>query len=444
MSGKSTTSVGGDSFQQTTFSNVPLHSDWYWTHVGYCYLVAGCVLVFIVRYLTCSFTTHSPLSFVTFIIPPFLAPPPRQSQLASTLQKRTKRIVGARSILIHHGLPPTFSSKKLRSILQEYFPTGIDEVTVIDDLTQVHSILHRRRELADQLDRMRMLDASYEHGTLSWNLLLCPGSVLVPSPSEVLCSYLCCTPCRYAWRHEQITRCVCPGKKRHQPLPTLYSSVKSDREILDPRAKSAIQSLDEELDFFPEDAIQVYNNRKCMGAAFIVFESTATRNEFVRFVNAHSCFGQILNAMDDCSFCFRPEVKANEEEQNRESAAMSKTNELAPHLSKLVLASAPEPDDIIWMNLKYRPYSISGALGFLVRQCMTIGLLLLFSSPTAVLVYVKLDSSSAFYQDLASRHTFLVTLFVSYLPSLLLVRCVQLLSFHFLWRWCHHFLSLFL
>lgn len=341
------------------------------------------------------------------------------------------------------------TSKKLRAILSEYFPAGIDEVAVIDDLTQVHAILHRRRELSDELERMRLLDANYEHGTLSWNLLLCPGSVLVPSPIEVVSSYLCCKPCRYAWRHEQVSRCLCPKHKRN--LRPHYSSVKSDREILDPRARSAIQSLDEELDFFPEEAIRVYNNKKCIGAAFIVFESTAKRNEFVRLVNAHSFVGRVYNALESCSLSSRDEAAGLsagdapgvERHAENEATALSSTsstrttsksknpsatNELAPHLSKLVLESAPEPDDVIWTNLEYRPYSLSGVIGFLLRQVATVAMLLLFSSPTAVLVYVKLDSDSVMYDELASRHSFLATLLVSYLPSLLLVRCSSCLS----------------
>ncbi|TYZ64967.1 hypothetical protein PybrP1_005759 [[Pythium] brassicae (nom. inval.)] len=403
VSGKS---VHGDSFQQTTFSNVPLHSEWYWAHVAYCYLVAGCVLVFILR----------------------------QSQLSSTLQKRTKRIVGARSLLIRHGLPPTVTSKTLRAMLSECFPKGVDEVTVIDDLTHVHAILHRRRELSSELERMRLLDASYEHGAMSWNLLLCPGSVLLPSPIAVVSSYLCCTPCRYAWRHEQVSRCLCPAH-RHTRLRPHYSSVKSDREILDPRARHAIQSLDEELDFFPEEAIRVYNNRQCIGAAFVVFESTAARNAFVRFVHAHSCVGRVYNALESCSLTSKGDAgsrgagSAAESGVENEATALSPTmgatsaatSGLAPYLSKLVLESAPEPDDIIWTNIEYRPYSFTGVVGFLLRQVATVALLLLFSSPTAVLVYVKLDSDSALYDDLASRHSFLATLLVSYLPSLLLI-----------------------
>ena len=41
--------------------------------------------------------------------------------MCATLRTRTKRIIGGRSILIHHGLPPTLTSKKLRAILQEYY-----------------------------------------------------------------------------------------------------------------------------------------------------------------------------------------------------------------------------------------------------------------------------------------------------------------------------------
>lgn len=363
----------------------------------------------------------SDLLTVLVSCPRFLSLAPRQSQLASTLQKRTKRIVGARSLLIHHGLPPSFTSKKLRAVLREYFPVGIDEVTVIDDLTEVHAILHRRRALADALERTRLLDAAFEHGTMSWNLLLCPGSVLVPSPLDVLESYLCCKPCQYVWRHEQVSDCVCPAHRRR--LRPHYSSVKSDREILDPRARSTIQSLDEQLDFFPEDAIRVYNQRQCMGAAFIVFESTAKRHAFVRLVNAHSCFGRVMNALDSCTWT--PQGSTEDAASEPTAPTSADTSDLAPYLSQLVLESAPEPDDIIWENLKYRPYSVAGVVGFLARQVTTIALLLLFSTPTAVLVYVKLDSSSAFYKDLEAHHTFVVTLLVSYLPSLLLVRGVS-------------------
>ncbi|GLD93509.1 hypothetical protein PINS_up002101 [Pythium insidiosum] len=50
LSGNAHTSLPGNSFQQTTLSNVPLLSDWYWAHVAYCYAVALLVISFLTRY----------------------------------------------------------------------------------------------------------------------------------------------------------------------------------------------------------------------------------------------------------------------------------------------------------------------------------------------------------------------------------------------------------
>ena len=87
-----------------------------------------------------------------------------------------------------------------------------------------------------------------------------------------------------------------------------------------------------------------------------------------------------------------------------------------------MLASAPEPDDIIWKNLPYRPLAVCDVARALARQLAALVLLLLFSTPTAVLVYIKLDSTSGVYNRLYAEHSTLVTLVATYLPSLLLVR----------------------
>lgn len=338
----------------------------------------------------------------------------RQHALSTTLRRRTKRIIGGRSIFIRDGLPANMTSKRLRAILSKAFPDSITEVTVIQDLRKVHSILHLRRELSDKLDRMRDLDARYEHGALSWNLLLCPGSILVPSPSDICYSYATCRPCRYMYRHEQISQYCCPSHTE-TARPARYSSVKSTREIIDPKTASDIQSLDDELDFFPEEAIELYINRKCMGAAFVVFSTTAARNEFISLVREHTILGWMVNRAEDLSDCVRLG-------HTQEKVPASATGELAPHLSKLVLNSAPEPDDIIWTNLEYRPFSLFRIIAFILRQVMTLLLLLIFSSPTAVLVYIKLDSTSDIYHGLDDKHSPFTTLIATYLPSLLLVR----------------------
>ncbi|RLN53657.1 hypothetical protein BBJ28_00022005 [Nothophytophthora sp. Chile5] len=366
---------GSDTYQETTFSNVPLHSDWYWAHVGYCYLVAFGVLHLLRR----------------------------QHELSSALRRRSKHIVGARSIFIHHGLPVDTTSKSLRAALRSVTPRegAVHEVTVLQDLSVVHQLLVRRRELSEALSRIQALDEAYETGTLSWNLLCCPGSVLVPRPLE------CCCP-----KHSP------KAVKRPSRSDTMYESLADDSAVqaYDMTAARKLFALHEELDFFPEDALDEYAKRRCMGAAFVIFDSTATRNAFVRVVRGQSCVGRIVNTAEalarrgfrDQTPLLTPESTISEP--------------LAPILQNLVLESAPEPDDVIWRDLQYKPHSLRRTLAFLVRQLATVALLLLFSTPTAVLMFIKLDSGSAVYRGLDRRNTALLTLLASYLPSLLLVR----------------------
>jgi hypothetical protein len=62
---------------------------------------------------------------------------------------------------------------------------------------------------------------------------------------------------------------------------------------------------------------------------------------------------------------------------------------------------------------------------------MTLALLLLFSTPTAVLVYIRLDATSDIYSKLEHRHSLVMTLAAAYLPSLLLVNARVLMA----WTW---------
>ncbi|DBA04990.1 TPA: hypothetical protein N0F65_006992 [Lagenidium giganteum] len=405
-SNKRTTSAA-ESFQHTTFSNVPLRSEWYWAHVAYCYLVAIAVLIFLVR----------------------------QNAFISALRRRSKRIVGGRSIFIQSGLPSAMTSKKLRSLLSEYYPDGIVEVTVIHDLTKLHHMLSHRRSLAQRLDRLRELDRFYEGGAMSCNMLWCPGSVMVPEPLEVVASWTRCRPCKYHARHHCPSQgalrrlcCCCCGNDeevKRTNSPEYTSIPRSDRIVVDPEIAATIRALDEELDFFPEEAIESYENRKCSGAAFVTFDSPSTRNDFVNLIRGQSLGGRCFNHVSDVAYF----VQTGKRRENKRRSS----SQVAPHLSSLILTSAPEPDDVLWQNLEYRPFSFRHISGFLVRQLLTIGLLLLFSTPTAVLVYVKLDSSSGIYRDLYARHSVIVTMIASYLPSLLLI-VVNWLLLNFLYH----------
>lgn len=317
-------------------------------------------------------------------------------------------------------------------------PQGmVHEITVLRDLRAVHELLQRRRILSEKLSRILALDEAYETGTLSYNLLCCPGSVMAPEPLEVAWWHLRCKPGRYIYRHGKVTECCCycctcccpkhspkavkvkRGSRSDSQFETLYDSLVDDSavEAYDRTAARQVFALREELDFFPEDALEEFGKRKCMGAAFVIFDSTATRNAFVRNVRGQTCIGRVVNTAESLSrrgFRERPLASLRKPER-----AMSE--QLAPVLQNVVLKSAPEPDDVIWQSLEYRPYTVRRIIVFLLRQLATLGLLLLFSTPTAVLMFIKLDSNSDVYRGLDRRNTVLLTMVASYLPSLLLV-----------------------
>ncbi|POM64036.1 Vacuolar protein sorting-associated protein, partial [Phytophthora palmivora] len=166
-----------------------------------------------------------------------------------------------------------------------------------------------------------------------------------------------------------------------------------------------------------KDALEEFGKRKCMGAAFVIFDSTATRNAFVRNIRSHTCIGRLINTAESFSrrgFRERPLASLRKPERFM-------SEELAPVLRNVVLRSAPEPDDVIWQSLAYRSYTVRRVIVFWFRQLATLVLLLLFSTPTAVLMFIKLDSNSDVYRGLNKRNTFLLTMVASYLPSLLLI-----------------------
>ncbi|KAF1775870.1 Calcium-dependent channel, 7TM region, putative phosphate [Phytophthora cactorum] len=288
---------------------------------------------------------------------------------------------------------------------------SVHEITVLRDLSAVHELLDRRKVLSEKLSRILAFDVAYENGTLSYNLLCCPGSVMAPEPLEVAWWHLRCKPGRYIYRHDKMTECCCYCCTcccpKHSPRAKVKRGSRSD---------SQFETM-EELDFFPEDALEEFGKRKCMGAAFVIFDSTATRNAFVRNVRGQTCIGRLINTAESLShrgFRERPLASLRKPER-------SMSDELAPMLRDVVLKSAPEPDDVIWQSLAYRPYTVRRVVVFWLRQVATLALLLLFSTPTAVLMFIKLDSLSYVYRGFNRRNTFLLTMVASYLPSLLLI-----------------------
>ncbi|KAL7687417.1 putative calcium-dependent channel, 7TM region phosphate [Plasmopara halstedii] len=396
---------GGDTYQATTLSNVPLHSNWYWIHVVYCYFVAFAVL----RLLR------------------------RQHEVVSMLQSKAKHIVGSRSIFIQHGLPLDTTEHSLLDVLHTAMPSegSVHEVTILQDLSAVYELLDRRKNLSEKLSRILAFEEAYENGTLSYNLLCCPGSVVAPEPLQVAWWHLRCKPGRYIVRHRNMAECCCycctcccPRHsvrvgRTDSHSRTLYQSLVDDNhdEAFDRSTARQILLLQEELEFAPVDVLEKFRKRKCMGAAFLIFDSTATRNAFVRNVRAQTCLGRLTNFAESLfSKSVQHESLASLGRQER-----SLPQTLDPVLQDVVLMSAPEPDDVIWRNLAYRPSTFRRITYFWLRQLATLVLLLLFSTPTAVLIFIKLDSGSDVYRGLNRQNTFLLTIVASYMPSLLLI-----------------------
>jgi hypothetical protein len=267
------------SFQQTTLSNVPLESEWYWIHVVYCYLVACGVMFFLSK----------------------------QIFINALLRKRTKRIIGGRSVLIHHGLCSNMTNKKLYRILNELFQSMsktnqnccIEQVCVLYDLKKLHQILKKRRILMENKKRKQKIDILYQTGKLSQNLLWLPGKILVPSFKEMFWNYFYCKPFRYIYQHHDDSSFLCcyccrssSSSSSSSTTTTTSSSTRkenyctvSEQKTVSPPSSPSLSSpqlndLDddlekekeqyEELDYFPEDALEIY---QCNGAAFVIFDS---------------------------------------------------------------------------------------------------------------------------------------------------------------------------
>nr|CCA18165.1 conserved hypothetical protein [Albugo laibachii Nc14] len=335
-------------FQQTTWSNVPLRSNWFWCHVGYSYLLTAFVLVFLAR----------------------------QRSIMEALETQTKGVLGDKSVLIRSGLPSTTDALHLTRFLRNHFQEHrIREVKIVHDLHNVHSVLAHRRRQMERSRRLEGLHAKYQSGDLSWNLVLCPGPMSFPSISEIIWPYTKCLPCANALQ-----------KRR----PDSFKSEKYCE-----RLQMEMKELEKELEIFPEDVLYRYG--ECSGAAFIVFDSKITRNRFLRLTQSpFSCPNWIA----------------------KRSFASLENKEL---LSQLCVTIAPEPHDVLWPNLSHRPNIFKSFVDSFLRQIAMFLILLVFSTPTNVLVYLRVDANSQIYSKLYAQQSQILAFAATYLPSLFLI-----------------------
>ncbi|OQR80917.1 hypothetical protein ACHHYP_17057 [Achlya hypogyna] len=365
-------------FQQTTIGNVPLQSPWYWGHVAMSYVTAGLVILLLKR----------------------------QNTVGRRLHVDATRMMGARSILIHAGLPKEWSSYQLKKQLATFFPAeDIKTAVAVHDLQALYRILDERVALRSEYNRLLQTYAKAQAGTLPPFMLWCPGSFCCPSLPTVCRSYVQCLPC---------TAC-CTSRHGHAlaiDFSPNHSGERDIERILDlapPRDRTRVEAIRQRLNSFPKHVLELYAQRRGTGAAFVVFRSTEAKSRFLELV---------AKAKRSRKLMHWPAISQRdlfELEENNEPQDLSV-------LKPLVVQNAPEPQDVNWTNLTYQPRSIKRFLKFIFYQCTTLFILVVFSTPTAVLIYINLDNDSPVYKLFTREVDNVVTKFITaYLPSLMLI-----------------------
>ncbi|ETV94202.1 hypothetical protein, variant 3 [Aphanomyces invadans] len=393
------------SYQEATISNVPLNSHWFWGHVAVCYIATVAMLVFVYR----------------------------QYVLLSKLRLQDSTLVGPRSVFIQAGLPHYITSRMLHMHLaHHYTPHDVDTVRVVDDLSQVYQILGRRMALRNEASRLVHIYGT--NSPLPWFLQWCPGTSCMPSVLDMAYDYAACLPCKRTLKHRDTPvnndKQAALVDMEHEIDQALRGGVHSgDFESLDtavppPRIQRRLEQIHQELETYPH-----FQQRKGTGAAFIVFRSTRAKLAFLEQFLATQTATTKLKAQVDASF-FRVRDTMRQRRQRSPSDYLVDSSHPSPlltYLPNLLLQPAPEPGDIRWANLISRPRSLRRAMVLVFYQGITMTILLLFSTPASVLLYINLDPSSPLYTKLLEDNSIVTGFLRTYVPTLLLVSVNALL-----------------
>lgn len=289
-----------------------------------------------------------------------------------------------RSLFVNRGLPKNLREQRVSRLLDEIFPGYVDEVCVVYNLAEFHTLQARRRDGETQLARMKILYEQELNGEkVSWSLRLLPGNVMFPSLRLVLGNLVCC----FTW-------CV-------KPTPM--------EEQIEQRLLAIKKLRDQEMTCLS----RILHENKGAGRAFIIFKSARLRARFVRRVREQS-ITSIL-------------ARFPEHAQPR---LVRYVRELG--LTRWHLEAAPEPDDIDWQSVSF-PFAKRTVVVILVNVCILV-VLLLFTSPIAVTSAIS--SSSSYSTGAAQSLSDLVAhlsemlkkisprmakLLANYIPTLILV-----------------------
>ncbi|RHY33903.1 hypothetical protein DYB32_003865 [Aphanomyces invadans] len=403
------------SYQEATISNVPLNSHWFWGHVAVCYIATVAMLVFVYRYKLTP-TTGGETDAMS-----------SQYVLLSKLRLQDSTLVGPRSVFIQAGLPHYITSRMLHMHLaHHYTPHDVDTVRVVDDLSQVYQILGRRMALRNEASRLVHIYGT--NSPLPWFLQWCPGTSCMPSVLDMAYDYAACLPCKRTLKH------------RDTPVNNDKQAALVDMEHeIDQALRGGVHSGDfESLDTaVPPPRIQrrleqIHQEAKLAFLEQFLATQTATTK---------------LKAQVDASF-FRVRDTMRQRRQRSPSDYLVDSSHPSPlltYLPNLLLQPAPEPGDIRWANLVImcasvwmyptfellgqisRPRSLRRAMVLVFYQGITMTILLLFSTPASVLLYINLDPSSPLYTKLLEDNSIVTGFLRTYVPTLLLVSVNALL-----------------
>ncbi|OQR93388.1 hypothetical protein ACHHYP_02576 [Achlya hypogyna] len=286
----------------------------------------------------------------------------KQHARLAQLYREDASLLGPRSVFIQAGLPLDVTNYALRQWISENAPEAPQHVSVVADLHRLHRVLAQRMQWSADLERLEALYLSGRPPSrwLRW----CPGGSCCPSPADIWRDYTEGRPCRH---HHALT----------EPL---LDTDDADADV-PPRVQRQVATLRARLAAVPEEIVASYSRRTGTGAAFAVFTSTAVRDAFLERCRRAQAPLAPCRALLRCS-------------------PPAATDDPASPLPSLVVQPAPEPHDIKWAKMTYRPQSLRRYVAFGLYHTLTVVLLVLFSTPASVLLYVNLQPGSPVYAAL--------------------------------------------
>ena len=370
-----------DSFHLMSISNVRIGSPYFWCHVAVAYLVAFGILY------------HLYSQMETYLL----------------LQSWTKSLVGPRTCFIASGIPPNIANNRewktvLRTItnMDSYEDDCIEEAVLLPLIGSLYPLLTERVDWMDEYERLQTMIVRRHAGELSTCLRICPGSFFVPTLSHISSVF------RSGY--------VFPPRRnnlRREGMSSIeYHALDDAIDFMTPYESKRLHYLHHQLNRFHFEKNQFTENLCHTGAGFVKFRTVAKKESFL--VQLKKLQKENIT---------RNNISLEEERtmiDNIYSSSSLSTNSTKYLLRNWKCKSAPEPDDIRWPHWQLGPLSLRRLCILGLYQVASIIIVLIFSTPTALLNFFHLDTNSSIYAWLKEGSGLLLVI-ATYLPPLLLI-----------------------